>query len=168
MCYLQWKFRVCNSRKHQCARQFHASLSTMKQIPQEQSVPTSKWVKIHIGVMFEIQHIQPSWSIYTSIVSKEGTIIGNQQSPSRGPQDRNPEGYNTLCIHIDPTDMARRWPLALRFIKGAIHIAIILPVTLHGLFAALIVFLDLHLDGRLSLPTSIVRPSASLLIQSTD
>lgn len=57
----------------------------------------------------------------------------------------------------------RRWPLALRFIKGAIHAAIILPVTLHGLFAALVVFLDQHLDGNLGLPASII-PSLSIVV----
>ncbi|KAL2048154.1 hypothetical protein N7G274_000065 [Stereocaulon virgatum] len=57
----------------------------------------------------------------------------------------------------------RRWPLALRFVKGAIHGAIILPVTLHGLFAALIVFLDLHREGSLGLPASII-PSLSIVV----
>ena len=51
-----------------------------------------------------------------------------------------------------------RWPLAFRFIKGAIHGAIIIPVVAHGLFAALIVFLDNHLDHELGLPSSIVSP----------
>ncbi|KAI4238675.1 MAG: hypothetical protein LQ349_000946 [Xanthoria aureola] len=49
----------------------------------------------------------------------------------------------------------RRWPLALRFIKGAIHGAIVLPVVLHAAFAALIVALD-HNVKDLGLPPSIV------------
>lgn len=49
-----------------------------------------------------------------------------------------------------------RWPLALRFIKGAIHREITVPVVFHGLFAALIVFLDGHHAGKLGLPASIV------------
>lgn len=49
-----------------------------------------------------------------------------------------------------------RWPLALRFIKGAIHGAIALPLALHALFAALVVFIDQNLDGNLGLPASIV------------
>ncbi|KAL8914216.1 MAG: hypothetical protein Q9171_001087 [Xanthocarpia ochracea] len=49
----------------------------------------------------------------------------------------------------------RRWPLALRFIKGAIHGAIIVPVFLHAAFAILIVALD-HNVKDLGLPASIV------------
>ncbi len=49
-----------------------------------------------------------------------------------------------------------RWPLALRFIKGAIHGVIALPLALHALFAALVVFIDQNLDGNLGLPASIV------------
>ena len=52
-----------------------------------------------------------------------------------------------------------RWPLVLRFIKGAIHGVIALPVVLHALFAVLIVFIDQNLDRNLGLPTSIVRNS---------
>lgn len=71
--------------------------------------------------------------------------------------DRNPEGSITPLRILDThADRCCRWPLALRFIKGAIHAAIMLPVTLHGLFAALVVFLNQHLDGRLGLPASIV------------
>lgn len=32
------------------------------------------------------------------------------------------------------------------------------PIILHALFAALIVYLDLHTNGQLGLPASIVRP----------
>ncbi|KAL8786162.1 MAG: hypothetical protein Q9213_002932 [Squamulea squamosa] len=48
-----------------------------------------------------------------------------------------------------------RWPLALRFIKGAIHGAIIVPVLLHTAFAVLVVALD-HNIKDLGLPASIV------------
>lgn len=68
------------------------------------------------------------------------------------------------CVLCAFADAARRWPLALRFIKGAIHRAIILQVTLHGLFAALIVFLDQHLDGTLGLPSSIVRQDKEMIL----
>ncbi|KAL8729525.1 MAG: hypothetical protein Q9181_004970 [Wetmoreana brouardii] len=49
----------------------------------------------------------------------------------------------------------RRWPLALRFIKGAIHGAIILPVLLHAAFAVVIVALD-HNVQDVGLPPNIV------------
>lgn len=57
------------------------------------------------------------------------------------------------------TDTHYRWPLALRFIKGAIHGAIYLPVLLHAAFTALIVALD-HDVSDLGLPSSIVRNHA--------
>ena len=57
----------------------------------------------------------------------------------------------------------RRWPLVLRFIKGAIHGAIIVPVVLHTLFAVLIVFVDRNLEGNLGLPPSII-PSLSIVV----
>ena len=57
----------------------------------------------------------------------------------------------------------RRWPLVLRFIKGAIHGAILVPVVLHALFAVLIVFVDRNLEGNLGLPPSII-PSLSIVV----
>lgn len=56
----------------------------------------------------------------------------------------------------------RRWPLVLRFIKGAIHGAIFLPVSLHALFTALIVYLDSTV-GEFGLPSSII-PSLSIVV----
>lgn len=85
-------------------------------------------------------------------------ISGKPPSFLPAQPDRNREGpIIRLCVSDLEADLHSRWPLALRFIKGAIHAAIILPVTLHGLFAALVVFLDQHLDGSLGLPASIVR-----------
>ncbi|KAK0507829.1 hypothetical protein JMJ35_009718 [Cladonia borealis] len=81
----------------------------------------------------------------------------------RAEQGRHHHRRPTVPFARTTRQKPRRWPLALRFIKGAIHSVIILPVTLHGLFAALIVFLDLHLDGSLSLPTSII-PSLSIVV----
>ncbi|KAI9730982.1 MAG: hypothetical protein M1834_005443 [Cirrosporium novae-zelandiae] len=57
----------------------------------------------------------------------------------------------------------RRWPLVLRFIKGAIHGAILLPVFLHALFTILIVYIDQNLDHNLGLPASII-PSLSIVV----
>ncbi|MCJ1256155.1 hypothetical protein MMC24_003975 [Lignoscripta atroalba] len=57
----------------------------------------------------------------------------------------------------------RRWPLALRFAKGAIHGTIVVPVVLHALFAALIVYIDQCLNGHLGLPASII-PSLSIVV----
>lgn len=57
----------------------------------------------------------------------------------------------------------RKWPLAFRFIKGAIHHVILIPVTLHALFTVLIVYIDQGLDKNLGLPSSIV-PSLSIVV----
>ncbi|KKY20726.1 hypothetical protein UCDDS831_g04502 [Diplodia seriata] len=56
----------------------------------------------------------------------------------------------------------RRWPLVLRFIKGAIHGAIFVPVFLHATFTALIVYLDSTV-GEFGLPSSII-PSLSIVV----
>ncbi|KAL8710057.1 MAG: hypothetical protein Q9220_005328 [cf. Caloplaca sp. 1 TL-2023] len=60
------------------------------------------------------------------------------------------------------TDNRYRWPLALRFIKGAIHGAIVLPVLLHAAFALMIVVLD-HNVHDIGLPASII-PSLSIVV----
>ncbi|KAI9678603.1 MAG: hypothetical protein M1817_005660 [Caeruleum heppii] len=57
----------------------------------------------------------------------------------------------------------RRWPLVLRFVKGAIHLAILFPVVLHALFTALVVYVDRHVYGHLGLPSSII-PSLSIVV----
>lgn len=49
-----------------------------------------------------------------------------------------------------------RWPLVLRFIKGAIHRDIVLALVLHSLFTTLIVLLHVRLDHNFSLPSSVV------------
>lgn len=56
-----------------------------------------------------------------------------------------------------------RWPLVLRFVKGAVHGAILLPVLLHSLFTALVVYTNYHLRRHLVLPGSIV-PSLSIVV----
>lgn len=45
--------------------------------------------------------------------------------------------------------------------------AILLPVTLHALFAALIVYIDKQLDGELGLPSSIVSTFLSSLFKGS-
>lgn len=55
------------------------------------------------------------------------------------------------------------WPLLLRFIKGAIHGAIIVPVLLHTLFTVLIVCLHNLVGWHLALPSQIVRLPPSKL-----
>lgn len=55
-----------------------------------------------------------------------------------------------------------RWPLVFRFIKGAIHAQILLPVFLHAVFTAFVVYLDTYVFDTVGLPTSIVRGLSDL------
>ena len=57
----------------------------------------------------------------------------------------------------------RRLPLVLRFAKGSIHSAIYVPVILHSLFTALIVYLDTFPNVHISIPATII-PSLSIVV----
>ncbi|KAJ4330336.1 hypothetical protein N0V95_010072, partial [Ascochyta clinopodiicola] len=57
----------------------------------------------------------------------------------------------------------RRLPLVLRFAKGSIHSAIYIPVILHSLFTALIVYLDTFPNVHISIPATII-PSLSIVV----
>lgn len=46
--------------------------------------------------------------------------------------------------------------MVFRFIKGAIHAAILLPVFLHAAFTAFVVWLDQYVFDTVGLPSSIV------------
>lgn len=56
----------------------------------------------------------------------------------------------------DETLADLRWPLVLRFIKGAIHRDIALPVFFHALFTTVIVTLHVRLQHNFGLPSSVV------------
>jgi hypothetical protein len=45
---------------------------------------------------------------------------------------------------MEKSDTDCRWPLVFRFIKGAIHVEILLPVFLHAMFTAFVVYLDTY------------------------
>ncbi|KAG8631269.1 hypothetical protein KVT40_000409 [Elsinoe batatas] len=58
----------------------------------------------------------------------------------------------------------RRWPLVLRFIKGAVHVDIFLPVLLHTLFALVVVLIDVkHPGTTLHLPQALI-PALSIVV----
>lgn len=57
----------------------------------------------------------------------------------------------------------RRIPLVLRFTRGSIHSIVFVPVLLHSLWTALIVFLDTRVLTSLGLPATIV-PSLSIVV----
>ena len=83
--------------------------------------------------------------------------------PSQLQSQRDHRRKSTLPFSRSTRQKPRRWPLVLRFIKGAIHGAILLPVLLHTLVAALIAFVDQNLDFQLGLPVSII-PSLSIVV----
>ncbi|GAB7345667.1 hypothetical protein MBLNU457_3952t2 [Dothideomycetes sp. NU457] len=57
----------------------------------------------------------------------------------------------------------RRWPLVLRFVKGAIHLDIALPVLFHAVFAVLVVGFDQRISYGFRLPNTMV-PSLSVVV----
>ncbi|CRG84433.1 E3 ubiquitin-protein ligase DMA1 [Talaromyces islandicus] len=57
----------------------------------------------------------------------------------------------------------RRLPLVFRFIKGAIHGAILIPVFCHAVFTAVVVVLDRHVFNTVGLPSTII-PSLSIVV----
>lgn len=74
-------------------------------------------------------------------------------------------GIHILCVGsiVRHAVDSYRWPLVLRFIKGAVHIDILLPVVLHALFTAAVVYLDTYVIARgIGLPATIVWQSLSL------
>lgn len=71
--------------------------------------------------------------------------------------------HPTYPLYHTTRKKPRRWPLVLRFIKGAVHINIALPVLLHTVWAAFVAWLEFFLHGDLSLPSSIV-PSLSIVV----
>lgn len=69
----------------------------------------------------------------------------------------------TFPLYHSTRKKPRRWPLVLRFIKGAIHADIALAVILHAAWAALIVYIDQVRDDHIGLPNSII-PSLSIVV----
>lgn len=69
----------------------------------------------------------------------------------------------TFPLYHSTRKKPRRWPLVLRFIKGAIHADIAIAVVLHALWAAIIVYIDRVRDEHIGLPSSII-PSLSIVV----
>ncbi|KAI9051498.1 hypothetical protein LZ554_004544 [Drepanopeziza brunnea f. sp. 'monogermtubi'] len=57
----------------------------------------------------------------------------------------------------------RRWPLVLRFWKGSIHGTIFVPVFIHSVLAAFVVYVNQHINSDFNLPSSII-PSLSIVV----
>ncbi|KAI5367817.1 Putative bestrophin/UPF0187 [Septoria linicola] len=78
---------------------------------------------------------------------------------ARPPNDRTP----TFPSYYSTRKKPRRWPLVIRFIKGAIHLDIAVPIVLHALFAAAVCYVDHVKDGNLAIPSATV-PSLSIVV----
>ncbi|KAL1956051.1 hypothetical protein VTO42DRAFT_7866 [Malbranchea cinnamomea] len=86
--------------------------------------------------------------------------------PTAGLPDANGKHHQRRVTHPfrkSRRSKPRRWPLVLRFIKGAIHGAIVIPVLCHALFTVVVVCLDKYIYDELGLPTSII-PSLSIVV----
>ncbi|KAI9667437.1 MAG: hypothetical protein M1821_000252 [Bathelium mastoideum] len=75
----------------------------------------------------------------------------------------SPKWQSTYPLSYSSRHKPRRWPLVLRFVKGAIHGEIVIPVVLHSAWAALIVYLNNVTDGDFALPNGII-PSLSIVV----
>ncbi|CAI7634458.1 unnamed protein product [Penicillium manginii] len=79
------------------------------------------------------------------------------------PYERHHKRRTTHPHLLSSRRKPRRWPLVFRFIKGAIHAEIILPVFLHAWFTAFVVYLDTYVFESVGLPASII-PSLSIVV----
>ncbi|CAK4034023.1 60S ribosomal L32 [Lecanosticta acicola] len=73
------------------------------------------------------------------------------------------ERIPTFPSYYSSRKKPRRWPLVLRFIKGAIHIDIALPVIGHALFSTAICYFDSYHGGHLAIPSTTL-PSLSIVV----
>ncbi|EGD92270.1 hypothetical protein H112_00168 [Trichophyton rubrum D6] len=87
------------------------------------------------------------------------TVAGSAQENSARHHDRRP----TYPFRLSHRTKPRRWPLVLRFIKGAIHGAILLPVLGHAIFTVIVVILDKHVFDTVGVPPTII-PSLSIVV----
>ncbi|KAJ5697425.1 Bestrophin/UPF0187 [Penicillium malachiteum] len=87
----------------------------------------------------------------TPSLSRRSTLHGHHERRSTHP--------HLLSSRRKP----RRWPLVFRFIKGAIHGEILVPVFLHSLFTAFVVYLDTYVFNTVGLPSTII-PSLSIVV----
>jgi putative membrane protein len=81
---------------------------------------------------------------------------------------RRPQQYDSIRTPTFPSyhssrKKPRRWPLVIRFIKGAIHLDIALPIVLHASFTAFVCYLDDRMDGHVGIPSATI-PSLSIVV----
>ncbi|KAG2417712.1 hypothetical protein HFD88_008931 [Aspergillus terreus] len=89
----------------------------------------------------------------TPTLSRQNTSLVNGHHYRRG----------THPHQLSTRRKPRRWPLVFRFVKGAVHGQILLPVVLHAMFTAFVVCLDRYIFDTVGLPNSII-PSLSIVV----
>lgn len=124
--------------------------------------------------------------------NEESPLIEVPKANGRTPLERRHSKAATFPLYHSSRKKPRRWPLVLRFVKGAMcvmlqlgtsnwrqrvpekytltilrinlrHDSVFVPVLLHATFAVLIVYLDNVKDGHLGLPSSTI-PSLSIVV----
>ncbi|KAL4887289.1 Bestrophin, RFP-TM, chloride channel-domain-containing protein [Aspergillus karnatakaensis] len=95
----------------------------------------------------------------TPTLSRQNTsLLGH------GPgHDRHHSRASTHPHLLSTRRKPRRWPLVFRFIKGAIHGAILVYVLLHAAFTAFVICLDQYVFDTVGLPNTII-PSLSIVV----
>lgn len=81
-----------------------------------------------------------------------------EADPGRPPQHHRSNSYPFM---LSSRRKPRRVPLVFRFVKGAVHGAILVPVLWHAIFTTVVVVLNKFVYDRLGLPSSIVSLSVS-------
>ena len=120
----------------------------------------------------ETLHVAPSSRLPTAqkdLLSLLQFTFPHEQKPTHYirivamPSQRMHARSPTFPLYHSTRKKPRRWPLVLRFIKGAIHVDIAVPVILSALWSAFIVYLDHVRDDHIGLPGSII-PSLSIVV----
>jgi hypothetical protein len=97
------------------------------------------------------------------LLSQKTEILPHRISDMAAPRPRMHARSPTFPLYHSTRKKPRRWPLVLRFIKGAIHVDIAMPVVLHAAWSALIVYIDQVREDHIGLPSSII-PSLSIVV----
>ncbi|KAH8705355.1 Bestrophin, RFP-TM, chloride channel-domain-containing protein [Talaromyces proteolyticus] len=92
----------------------------------------------------------------------EPTTPTGPTNPGLG-QGRHHFRSGTHPFMLSTRSKPRRLPLVFRFIKGAIHGAILIPVICHAVFTAIVVVLDHYAFNTVGLPSTII-PSLSIVV----
>ncbi|KAL3474127.1 Bestrophin, RFP-TM, chloride channel-domain-containing protein [Aspergillus californicus] len=93
----------------------------------------------------------------TPTLSRQNTSLLGQG------HDRHHSRASTHPHQLSTRQKPRRWPLVFRFIKGAIHGAILISVVIHAAFTAVVVCLDRYVFDTVGLPNTII-PSLSIVV----